>query len=106
METHVFTVLTCQPAHGETPVAAKSSCGVDDGSSAFLQYMEKRIKTRPYGFVKEAFEASKGGEMTLHVGEIIYLKGKPGSDRYCGEKEDGTKGTFPQKALDVIVDIC
>jgi len=95
-----------QPAQGEAPLAAKSSCGADDGSAAFLQYMEKRIKTRPYGFVKEAYEATKPGEMTLHIGEVVYLKGKPGFDRYCGEKEDGTKGAFPQRALDVIVDIC
>ena len=88
-------------------MASKSSCGGEnDGSAAFLQYMENRIKTRPYGFVKEAFAASKPGEMTLHVGEIVYLRGKPGFDKYCGEKEDGTKGAFPQKALDVIVDIC
>jgi len=100
---------TCKPDEqpaGEAPLSAKSSCGADDGSAAFLQYMEKRIKTRPYGFVKEAFEATKSGEMTLHVGEVVYLKGKPGFDRYCGEKEDGAKGSFPQKALDVIVDIC
>jgi len=99
----------CDPSGQEqpeiTPVTAKSSCG-DEGSAAFLQYMENRIKTRPYGFVKEAFEAGKPGELTLHIGEIIYLKGKPGFDKYCGEKEDGTKGSFPQKALDVIVDIC
>jgi len=95
------------PQDQETPVASKSSCGGEnDGSAAFLQYMENRIKTRPYGFVKEAFAASKPGEMTLHVGEIVYLRGKPGFDKYCGEKEDGTKGAFPQKALDVIVDIC
>ena len=87
------------------PVSAKSSCG-DEGSAAFLKYMENRIKTRPYGFVKEAFEGGKPGELELHIGEIVYLKGKPGFDKYCGEKEDGTKGSFPQKALDVIVDIC
>jgi len=95
-----------QPSQGnEVPVSSKSSCG-DEGSAAFLKYMENRIKTRPYGFVKEPFEGGKQGELPLHIGEIVYLKGKPGHDQYCGEKDDGSKGTFPQKALDVIIDIC
>jgi len=103
--------MTCAPDAGQMqqekpPEESSSGCVDDEGSSAFLKYMENRIKTRPYGLVKEAYEASKSGELTLHVGEIIYLRGKPGFDRYCGEKEDGTKGTFPQKNLDVIVDIC
>jgi len=101
---------TCDPTGAqasseETPVASKSSCG-DEGSAAFLKYMENRIKTRPYGFVKEAFDGAKPGELPLHLGEIVYLKGKPGFDKYCGEKDDGAKGTFPQNKLDVIVDIC
>ena len=94
-----------QASNEETPVASKSSCG-DEGSAAFLKYMENRIKTRPYGFVKEAFDGAKPGELPLHLGEIVYLKGKPGFDKYCGEKDDGAKGTFPQNKLDVIVDIC
>jgi len=88
--------MTCAPDAGQMqqekpPEESSSGCVDDEGSSAFLKYMENRIKTRPYGLVKEAYEASKSGELTLHVGEIIYLRGKPGFDRYCGEKETGQK---------------
>ena len=85
---------------------SKSSCGGDAGGAAFLEYMEKRIKTRPYGFVKENYVAAKNGEISLQIGEMVYLKGKPGFDKYCGEKEDGSTGVFPQKVLDVIIDVC